>query len=303
MLGEQRREPLELRSEIVVRIARAHEREPVLAALPEQLHRQAQRRVVLRVQPQLEHEVTVGRLLVEMQADLPRRLLDLPEPLVDPAREARRERRVAVARRQLRVGRGQPAEERLERRRAADARAVPHLHVRVVQAVARDPVDELRVEPVRGGDLSPRKNSAHTGRQRGAISFSSVCRLSSSVAPQNANQLEPPRASCGCTIPSETVRRASVTSANAAACAVVEREVARRHVGQVDQLGDADPARGERRPGRFELELRGLADLQTALAARAVGGAHERVRGRVVQPDELEGRRIGGLFANVNPPR
>ncbi len=83
--------------EVCQRIARADERERVVAALPQQRHGQAERRVVVGMQPQLERE-RVARALLEMQAEPPRRLLQLGEAVVDPARQPPLERRVARVR-------------------------------------------------------------------------------------------------------------------------------------------------------------------------------------------------------------
>ena len=63
---------LELRREILVRDRSRARTRTLLPALPQQHDRQAERRVVLGVQPQLEHESPSGRALVEVQADLPR---------------------------------------------------------------------------------------------------------------------------------------------------------------------------------------------------------------------------------------
>ncbi len=145
-LGREERAQLrQLALEVAGRITRAHERERVVAGLPEQGHRQAQRRVVVGVQPQLERE-RAARSVVEVQAEPPRRLLHLGEPVVDPARQATLEPGVARVLRQLRIGRRQPGEERVDRGAPADPRRVAELHARGDEPVARDLVDELRVE-------------------------------------------------------------------------------------------------------------------------------------------------------------
>ena len=67
---EQRLDRRELPGEVAARVAGAHEREDLVAALVQQRRGQAQRRVVLRVQPQLEREpVGAARLpVVEVAA-------------------------------------------------------------------------------------------------------------------------------------------------------------------------------------------------------------------------------------------
>ena len=142
---EQRPQLGEVTLQVAERIARAHERERIVARLPEERHRQAQRRVVVGMQPQLERE-RIARTLVEMQAEPPRRLLHLGEAAVDPARQPPLEPGIARVLRQLRIGRRQPGEERVDRGAPADPRRVAELHARGDEPVARDLVDELRIE-------------------------------------------------------------------------------------------------------------------------------------------------------------
>ena len=158
-----------------------------------------------------------------------RRLLHLVEAGVDPAREAPLERRVGRARRQVGLGRG---ERRAGTRRApasgrAGRRRQPHAGGE--QAVARDLVDEVRVELV---------ERRRCGRRRGGGDRVELAPAapSSSVAPQNAYQVLPPRVSCGCTSPSATARCARSTqrehraalSRRAAASVVAARSARRR---------------------------------------------------------------------------
>ena len=152
-LGEQRRELLELRGEVAVGVAVAHELE-ALAALPEERRGQAERRVVGGVQPQLECECVAAGALVEVEAEQPRRLLQLAEPAVDPAREAPLERGVARAVRQVGLVGGEADQERVHRRRAGRRREAD-----AVEAIARDPVDQVRQQLV--------DRAARGGRGRG----------------------------------------------------------------------------------------------------------------------------------------
>ena len=142
---EQRPQLREVALQVAERIARAHERERIVAGLPEERHRQTERRVVLGMQPQLERQRIV-RTLIEMQAEPPRRLLHLGEAAVHPARQPPLEPGIARVLRQLRIGRRKPGEERVDGGAPADPRRVAELHARGDEPVARDLVDELRVE-------------------------------------------------------------------------------------------------------------------------------------------------------------
>ena len=166
---KQRAQLGEVALEIAERIAGAHERERLIARLPEQRHRQAHRRVVVGVQPQLERQRPV-RALVELQAEPPRRLLHLGKPAVDPARQPPLERRVTRVGRQLRVGRRQPGQERVDRGAPSDPRGVAELHTGGDEPVARDLVDELRVQ-VGDGRLAVVVESlgAHERQRRGDL--------------------------------------------------------------------------------------------------------------------------------------
>ena len=81
-----------------------------------------------------------------MQAEPPRRLLHLGEAGVDPARQTPLEPGIARVLRQLRIGRRQTGEERVDRGAPADPRRVAELHASGDEPVARDLVDELRIQ-------------------------------------------------------------------------------------------------------------------------------------------------------------
>ena len=102
VLGEQRLDLGQLPGQVAVRVARAQEREDLVALLVQQPGGQPEGRIVLGVQPHLEHQ---GRpALVQVQAELPRSRGAAAEAVVEPAGEAAVERRVARVARQLRVG-------------------------------------------------------------------------------------------------------------------------------------------------------------------------------------------------------
>src|SRR6185437_15961640 len=91
LLGEERLDLAELADEVLARVARAKEREDAVPPVPHERGGQAERGIVLRLQPQLEHELrpTAGRPLVEVQAQLPRggrAARERTEAVVHPAR-------------------------------------------------------------------------------------------------------------------------------------------------------------------------------------------------------------------------
>ena len=102
------------------------------------------------MQPQLEHEAAVA--LVEVEADAPRRADQPLEALVDPARDLLLERAVGAAVRQVRLGRGEAVQERLDRAVAAERPRRPEPDAGRDEPVARDLVDEPRIEVVDGRD-------------------------------------------------------------------------------------------------------------------------------------------------------
>ena len=227
-LGEQRRELLELRGEVAVRVAVAHELE-ALAALPEERRGQAERRVVGGVQPQLECErVAAGR--------------------------ARRGgSRAATATPSARRGRCRPSARGAARARRSSARPAGRAGRRRGRSGTRpSPASGSaarggrrrggRARSGRPGAAAARRSRRSRAGAAAAIASSSACSESSSVTPQNANQLLPPRRSCGWTSPSETARWASADDRErrlgARTC------VARRIGGELDQLPDAQLALG-----------------------------------------------------------
>ena len=70
------------------------------------------------------------------------------EPVVDPARDLQLERSVAGAVRQIRLGRGQPVEECVDRTAPAERTGGAERNSSADQAIARNAVDEPRVQVV-----------------------------------------------------------------------------------------------------------------------------------------------------------
>ena len=114
-LGEDRLDRLETPLEPAPRVAVAQEREDILRALAEKRRRQRKRGVVGCLEPQREHDRAVvgAHLVVEPDAEIPRRARPAREPAVDPCVEPALERGVARVRRQLGVGRQKAREEAL----------------------------------------------------------------------------------------------------------------------------------------------------------------------------------------------
>ena len=100
-------------------VALAEEREDAVAALVEKARRERERRVVGRLEPELEDDG--GRLgaapfgLVQPEAEVPGRARAAREAFVHPCAQPSLERRVPVVGRERRAGRGEPCEEVLHR--------------------------------------------------------------------------------------------------------------------------------------------------------------------------------------------
>ena len=150
VLLQDRAKLVERALDVRVRIGVAQEVERVGARIPEECGRESDRRVVGRVEPELERHAVLA--LVEMQSQTPRRTDEPCEALVDPARDALLERSVADAVRQLRLGRGQPVEQRLDAAVPAERPCRAERHVGCDEPVARDAVDEPWVHVVHDGD-------------------------------------------------------------------------------------------------------------------------------------------------------
>ena len=204
----------------------AHECEPFGAA-PEERHGQRERRVVGRVEPQLERE---RRRCRGARRDAGRAASAPPRTSSNPASTQRASRcssGSSAARGQLRIGRRQPAEKCVERGglRAAEPDAG------LDELRARDLVDELRIELF---ELAGSRSA------RGRRVVEPVWVGSSIVAPQNAYHVLPPRASCGWTRPSATERRAR--SATASTARALSPELAAVRV-ELEQLRHGQAAR------------------------------------------------------------
>ena len=153
-VGEHRLELAQVPEQVTAWIAGAQEREDVVVAVPEQRCGQAERGIVTRLQPQLEHETrlvpeTDGGALVEMETQPPLGSRPGLEPRIDPLGEPALERAEAGVARQHGVGRRQALEQVVDRVRAAGLRR-RQPHPVGAETVARDLVDEDRIEVVHG---------------------------------------------------------------------------------------------------------------------------------------------------------
>ena len=263
VLGEQRLDLGQLPGQVAARVARAEEREDLVALLVEERRGQAQGRVVLGVQPELEHE---GRpALVQVQAELPRRRGAPAEAVVEPAGQPPVQRRVAGVARQLRVGGAEPVEEELERGGTAVAQRGAEADASGLEAVARDLVDEDGVEVAHGlVAVAAERGGAGQGQRRGDPLERRLDALVERGAPER--------------IPGAAVVlqvRVDEALGDGAVCELddcEDRQRARarvlgRRLGQPDQLVDAEVAGSRNRPVRI---------------------AGEEGRGRVLLPDQFE---------------
>ena len=239
-------------------------REDLVALLVQERGGQPESRIVLGVQPQLEHECRPA--LVQVEAELPRRRGAAAEAVVEPAGEPPVERRVAGVARQLRLGGARARRGRARARSGGRSAALR-------RAGRARPAGGRARSGRRGrgrGRARSRRGRRRTRRRRprgapAAISSSVACTLSSSVAPQNACQEPPSCSRYGWTRPSVTERCASSTTAKTARRAPAG--VRRRRLGEPDQLADVEAPGSRNRP---------------------VGVAGEEGRGRVLLPDQFE---------------
>ena len=158
-LGEDGLDQAELAMDGDPRVGGAEEAEDRIAAVMEQRRREGQRRIVGRLQPELEDDggrplgvvvlagLVVGAL-VETQAEQPGGARAALEAAVDPVGEPALERAEAGVGRQLRLGRREPVEEELGSARPGAHESVAQPDPRGAKPVARDLVDGARVEIV-----------------------------------------------------------------------------------------------------------------------------------------------------------
>ena len=188
-LGEDRLDQPELTVHGDPGIGRAEEPEHGVAAVVQKRGGEGQRRIVGRLQPQLEHDdgcaagLDVG-VLVEPQAEEPRCAGAALEATVDPVGEPSLERAEPRVRRQLGLGRGEAVEEELGRARPVPHEPVAEPHAGGAETVTGDLVDGARVEVVHERLAVAVERVGADGRQGRAIASSASCTDSSIVAPQ-----------------------------------------------------------------------------------------------------------------------
>ncbi len=138
------------------RVGRAEEAEHRVATVVEQRCRERQRRVVCRLEPELEDErggPVLGRLrpLVESQAEEPRGTRPSLETAIDPVRESPLERAEAGVQRELGIVRGKTLEKDFGCARARSHQPVAETDAGGTEPIARDLVDRAGVEVVNEG--------------------------------------------------------------------------------------------------------------------------------------------------------
>ncbi len=263
VVGEQRLDLGQLLGQVAVRVARTEEREDLVALLREQPRGQPERRVVLRVQPQLEHQRRPA--LVQVQAELPRGRGAAAEAVVEPAGEPAVERRIARVARQLRIGCAEPVEEELDRGRPAVSQRGGEPDPSRLEAVARDLVDEDGVQVAHGlVTVAAERGRAGLGERSGDPVERRLHALVERGAPEGV-----PGAADVLEIGVDE------TLGDRAMCELDDGErrertcagVGRRRLGDPDQLVDAEASGTRNRPVRI---------------------TGEEGRGRVLLPDQFE---------------
>ena len=247
VLREERLDLAELADEVLARVARAQKREDAVPAVPHERGRQAERGVVVRLQPQLEHELcpAAGRPLVEVQTQLPRSgraARERTEAVVHPARQLALQRRVAGVLRQQRLRRAEPLDEELERRRA-QAGSADERDAVGAEAVARDPVDDDRVQVVDGRVAIAVERIGGDRRQR-------CCDLGERCLHRRVERRAPERMPAAVAVLEIRMHEAfcerpvrELDDRECAARAPAELEVGRRVGREGDELRDTEPAR------------------------------------------------------------
>ena len=286
------------------RVGGAEEAEDGIAAVMEQRGREGQRRIVGRLQPELEHDggrrlgvVVLARLvvraLVEAQAEQPGRARAALEAAVDPVGEPALERAEAGVGRQLGLGRGEPVEEELRSARPAAHESVAEPDPRGAKAVARDLVDGARVEIMDervaiavervGADLRQGRRDRVERLLDGLVDGRAPVGEPGAAAVLELRVEEPLRDRAGGEV-EDGERRPGRTA---------ELEV-RRRLGR-SPISSVSPTRRALAPCPSTAEVGdgGDAEVQVAGRERAVGAAREHGRADVLLPQDLERRALG----------
>ena len=297
-LRQQRLELGEPADQVAARVTRPQEGEDAVLAVPDERGREPERRVVLRPEPEFEHEggrAVRCRPLVELERELPRRRREPAEPVVDPAGEAPLERGVAAVPRQHGLGGGQALEEELERARPAVQRGAREPHAGGAEPVARDLVDEDGVEIVDGrvavAAERARRDRGERGRDPGQ-------RRLHALVERRAPEGVPPAVAVvemGVDEPLGDRPARELDEREDPAGAVAE--LGGSGICELAELADVEPAPcGLACAGK--LEPRGQPEPEAVVGERAVAGPPEDVGACVVLPDDLErccGRALDGL--------
>ena len=293
------------------RVGRAEEAEDRIAAVVEERGGEGQRRVVGRLEPELEDDgggllgsvAVVGLVglvvgaLVEAEAEQPGGAGAALEAAVDPVGEPALEGTEARMGRQLGLGRREAVEEELGRARTVPHEAVAEPDPRRAQPVARDLVDGAGVEVVdERVAVAVEGVRAHLGEGSG----DRVERLLDRLVDRRAPVGEPGAAAVLELRVEEALRdRAGgeVEHGERRPGRPAELEL-RRCVGpQADQLGEPHAPCARSLSQAREVGNGGDSEVQVAGGEGAVGTAREHGRAHILLPQDLErcalGERIG----------
>jgi hypothetical protein len=287
-LAQQRLERAELAVQVGARVAGAEEGEDVAVARPQQRGGQTERGIVCGLEPELEHQPALVAL-VEVEPERPGRAVPVREPRVHPFREPSVQRREPGVARERGVGRGQAPEEEVEGGAAARAFRGEADAVRA-EPVAGDLVDEDGIEVVDGLGAVAAEGAGTDGRQRAG---DDVERGGDALVESCAPERVPPAAvvlerGMHEALGDRPLRQPHDRKDGSGAGA--QRQALRRRLGQGDQLRRLQPARGDAAARECDVGDRGQAEPEPTRRERAVAAALEEQRGRVLLPDDLEGR-------------
>ena len=196
-------------------------------------------------------------------------------------------------RRQLRLDRGEPVEEELGCARAGAHEPVAEPDARGAEPVAGDLVDGAGVEVVHERVAVAVERAR---RRRRAARRDRVERLLHGLVDRRAPVGEPGLAAVLELRVDEPLRdRAGgeLEHGERRSGRAAELEPGRRLGGELDQLGEADPACARTLPEPGEIGDGGDAEAQVAGRERAVGRAFEHGRADILLPQDLERRALG----------
>ena len=278
------------------------ESEHLVGAVAQQRCGQRERRVVRRLEPELEHDAGRPRrgALVESEAEVPGSARPPREARVDPRAESPFERGIPCVRGSS--GGGRRARRRSARRRPARRPSRPRARAarcaarsgELVDGAAVEVVDEgvdVAVERVRRRGRSRMCDRRRARRGRGRRSSRPTARASDRRPPRDADGRALPRRS-GARRRGRRRRRA-----------LPPREAVGRGRRESDQLVELEQPRGYAAPGEVEVGDGRQPEVEVACGERPVRVADERERARIVLPEQLERRRrrrgrVGGVVGH-----